>query len=139
MLSRNQAVQEVLDIYDKLELVDRLNSKSTDTLIVNDKQATLSPIQKFTSNLGKKSMFSDLFRGYRSDDVKYNQDDDTGVIIWEQKYYWACRIMVTQNLPTEFSKDEVINFFEDELTEVYEKSRAKTAAENGMTLAEVTQ
>lgn len=124
MISRNQAVQQVLEIFDKLDLADRLLEKAA----VVGVPKSLSAIERHTLELGKKEWFKELFPAWKLKDLAF-KENDLGLIVFEKRDKWIRSTLRQDSLASSFSIDEASRFFEKELDEAYRQAKLNLARE----------
>mgnify|MGYP001811239844 CR=1 FL=1 len=126
MISRNQAVQQVLEIFDKLDLADRLLEKATSN--VPGEAKPLNAIERHALELGKKECFKEWFMPWRFKDIGH-RENDLGLIVFESRTDWIASSLNKSKLPSMLSVDEVSRFFEKELDEAYRLAKLQHATE----------
>lgn len=129
MIKRQELVNDILDIYDYVDHlekeVERLKPYSNVERNANEKQ--LSHIDYEMINIGKQRVLYDVLYSWHEVNVSYDEESDT----YNATSYknWLKEKVNPSEIPDSISLDEFRVYFRKELQEMYEKEKTKALNE----------
>lgn len=124
-IKKTELIAEIIDLYDRVERCDReLEAEHSD---INYWQAEEMRREATIIRVGRKEVFDKAYAEW-SAYVKVSQEDGSKRRKPETYKEWAKKVVITSNLPEEFSLNDFLVYFNVELRTRYEEEVSKALA-----------
>lgn len=132
MIKRQDLVNDILDLYDYIDALEKENERLIDSVpktITQEKP--LNFIDRLMIKKGKERMLKDVLCSWSWVKCEYNEETNT--YNFTSYNVWLDRKIQKDEMPTEISYNDFITYFRKELQEMYNKEKTealKKAKEN---------
>lgn len=125
MIKRQELVNDILDLYDYIDALEKENKCLKDSEPkTSTQEKPLSFIDCLMIEKGKEKTFRNVVYSWNHVDFKYNEETDT--YDFTRYNVWLDRKIQRDNIPNEMSYDEFITYFRKELQEMYAKEKEES-------------
>ena len=126
MIKRQELVNDILDIYDYVDHLEKEVERLKPYSIKEEKEnsETLNHIDYLMISIGKQKILDRCLYSWREVKAKYDEENDTyNVTLYND---WLNEKLRRDEIPDNISLDEFRVYFRKELQEMYEKEKSIT-------------
>lgn len=129
MIKRQELVNDILDIYDYVDHLEKEVERLKPYSIKEEKEnsETLNHIDYLMINIGKQKILDRCLYNWREVKAKYDEENDTYNVTSYNN--WLNEKLRRDEIPDNISLDEFRVYFRKELQEMYEKEKTKALNE----------
>lgn len=132
MIKRQDLINDILDVYDYIDVLEMENEKLQNSVPkIRSAEKNISSIDEIMIERGKKETFKDVFRNWNK--VKCNYNEDTEKYEFTPLNKWLEHKLDMDDMPKTLSFEDFVTYFKSELLEMYKKEKdeaLKEAKEN---------
>ena len=124
MIKRQELVNDILDIYDYVDHLEKEVERLKPYSIKEEKEnsETLNHIDYLMISIGKQKILDRCLYSWREDKAKYDEENDTYNVTSYND--WLNEKLRRDEIPDNISLDEFRVYFRKELQEMYEKEKS---------------
>lgn len=124
MIKRQELVNDILDIYDYVDHLEKEVERLKPYSIKEEKEnsETLTHIDYLMISVGKQKILDRCLYSWREVKAKYDEENDTYNVTSYNN--WLNEKLRRDEIPDSFSVDEFRVYFRKELQEMYEKEKS---------------
>lgn len=124
MIKRQELVNDILDIYDYVDHLEKEVERLKPYSIKEEKEnsETLNHIDYLMISIGKQKILDRCLYSWREVKAKYDEENDTYNVISYND--WLNEKLRRDEIPDNISLDEFRVYFRKELQEMYEKEKS---------------
>lgn len=124
MIKRQELVNDILDLYDYIDALEKENERLKDSVPkITTKEIPLSFIDRLMIKKGKERMLEDVLCSWKYVNCEYNEETNT--YNFTSYKVWLDRKIQKDEMPTEISYNDFITYFRKELQEMYNKEKTE--------------
>lgn len=129
MIKRQELVNDILDIYDYVDHLEKEVERLKPYSIKEEKEnsETLNRIDYLMISIGKQKILDRCLYNWREVKAKYDEENDTYNVTSYNN--WLNEKLGRDKIPDNISFDEFRVYFRKELQEMYEKEKTKALNE----------
>ena len=129
MIKRQELVNDILDIYDYVDHLEKEVERLKPYSIKEEKEnsETLNHIDYLMISIGKQKILDRCLYNWREVKAKYDEENDTYNVTSYND--WLNEKLRRDEIPDNISLDEFRVYFRKELQEMYEKEKTKALNE----------
>lgn len=129
MIKRQELVNDILDIYDYVDHLEKEVERLKSYSIKEEKEnsETLNHIDYLMISIGKQKILDRCLYNWREVKAKYDEENDTYNVTSYNN--WLNEKLRRDEIPDNISLDEFRVYFRKELQEMYEKEKTKALNE----------
>lgn len=129
MIKRQELVNDILDIYDYVDHLEKEVERLKPYSIKEEKEnsETLNHIDYLMISIGKQKILDRCLYNWREVKAKYDEENDTYNVTSYNN--WLNEKLRRDKIPDNISLDEFRVYFRKELQEMYEKEKTKALNE----------
>lgn len=129
MIKRQELVNDILDIYDYVDHLEKEVERLKPYSIKEEKEnsETLNHIDYLMISIGKQKILDRCLYSWREVKAKYDEENDTYNVTSYND--WLNEKLRRDEIPDNISLDEFRVYFRKELQEMYEKEKTKALNE----------
>lgn len=129
MIKRQELVNDILDIYDYVDHLEKEVERLKPYSIKEEKEnsETLNHIDYLMISIGKQKILNRCLYNWREVKAKYDEENDTYNVTSYNN--WLNEKLRRDEIPDNISLDEFRVYFRKELQEMYEKEKTKALNE----------
>lgn len=129
MIKRQELVNDILDIYDYVDHLEKEVERLKPYSIKEEKEnsETLTHIDYLMISVGKQKILDRCLYSWREVKAEYDEENDTYNVTSYNN--WLNEKLRRDEIPDSFSVDEFRVYFRKELQEMYEKEKTKALNE----------
>ena len=129
MIKRQELVNDILDIYDYVDHLEKEVERLKHYSIKEEKEnsETLNHIDYLMISIGKQKILDRCLYNWREVKAKYDEENDTYNVTSYNN--WLNEKLRRDEIPDNISLDEFRVYFRKELQEMYEKEKTKALNE----------
>lgn len=129
MIKRQELVNDILDIYDYVDHLEKEVERLKPYSIKEEKEnsETLNHIDYLMISIGKQKILDRCLYSWREVKAKYDEENDTYNVTSYND--WLNEKLIRDEIPDNISLDEFRVYFRKELQEMYEKEKTKALNE----------
>jgi hypothetical protein len=129
MIKRQELVNDILDIYDYVDHLEKEVERLKPYSIKEEKEnsETLNHIDYLMISIGKQKILDRCLYNWREVKAKYDEENDTYNVTSYNN--WLNEKLRRDEIPDNISLDEFRVYFRKELQEMYEKEKTKALNE----------
>lgn len=132
MLKRQDLINDILDVYDYIDVLELENEKLQNAVPkIRSAEKSVSFIDMLMIEKGKEEIFRKVFRNWNKVQCKYNEDTEKYEFTSFNK--WLEHKLDMDDMPKTLSFEDFVCYFKHELQEKYTKEKdeaLKEAKEN---------
>lgn len=132
MIKRQELVNDILDVYDYIDVLEMENEKLQNSVPkIRSAEKSVSSIDEIMIERGKKETFKDVFKKWNKVKCNYNEDSEKYEFTPFNK--WLEHKIDMDYMPKTLSFEGFVTYFKSELLEMYKKEKEeelKEAKEN---------
>ena len=123
MIKRQELVNDILDIYDYVDHLEKEVERLKPYSIKEEKEnsETLTHIDYLMISIGKQKILDRCLYSWKEVKAKYDEENDTYNVTSYND--WLNEKLIRDEIPDSFSLDEFRVYFRKELQEMYEKEK----------------
>lgn len=124
MIKRQELVNDILDIYDYVDHLEKEVERLKPYSIKEEKEnsETLTHIDYLMISIGKQKILDRCLYSWKEVKAKYDEENDTYNVTSYND--WLNEKLIRDEIPDSFSLDEFRVYFRKELQEIYEKEKS---------------
>lgn len=124
-IKKTELIAEIIDLYDRVERGDRELEDMHANINYGQQKARMR--ETAILRVGRKVVFDAAYAEWRAE-VAVSQEDGSKQRKAEPYKEWAKKVVITSNLPEEFSLKDFLAYFDAELWARYEEEVSKALA-----------
>lgn len=128
MIKRQDLINDILDVYDYIDVLEVENEKLQNSVPkIRSAEKSVSFIDKLMIEKGKEEIFKDVFRNWNK--VKCNYNEDTEKYEFTPFNKWLEHKLDMDDMPKTLSFEDFVCYFKNELQEKYKKEKEEALKE----------
>ena len=128
MIKRQELVNDILDLYDYIDALEKENKCLKDSEPkISTQEKPLSFIDRLMIEKGKKEIFNYAISSWYTIDCNYDEEADTYNFTSYNK--WLDGKINCDRIPSSMSLDDFTAYFKSELLEMYKKEKEEALKE----------
>lgn len=128
MIKRQELVNDILDVYDYIDILEMENKKLQNAVPkIRSAEKNVSSIDEIMIERGKKETFKDVFRNWNK--VKCNYNENTEKYEFTPFNKWLEHKLDMDDMPKTLSFEDFVCYFKYELQEKYTKEKEEALKE----------
>lgn len=128
MIKRQELVNDILDVYDYIDVLEMENERLKNAIPKNfKKEKDVSFIDVLMIEEGKKEVFRYATYSWNQVDCKYDEEADT--YNFTSYNNWLSKKIANDKIPNSMSFEDFVTYFKSELLEAYAKEKEEALKE----------